>query len=224
MVNSLETWKSRTEIPLLIVAIGSLPFLLLELAVGRLPDHDKALLIIVNLVVGLAFLIDFVVGISLAPSKSSYIKHEWVSLVIVIAQFIAILPSLAALGGLRALRVLRVIIAVARASAIMTSISRRGKSLLRKRAWSTALTIAGITWITSSVAFTLAEDVGENRRVGSFFDALWWSASTISTVGYGDVYPITTAGRVIAVFTMIIGISTFALVTAKIAQVLMSEN
>lgn len=224
MVNSLEIWKSRTEIPLLIVAIGSLPFLLLELAVDRLPDHDKALLIVVNLIVGFAFLIDFVVGINLATSKSAYIKHEWVSLVVVVAQFIAVLPSLAALGSLRALRVMRVMIAVARASAIGTSISRSGWRVLRNRAGSTALTIAGITWITSAVAFTLAEDVGEYRRVGSFFDALWWSASTITTVGYGDIYPITTAGRVVAVFTMVIGISTFALVTAKIAQFLLSDN
>ena len=57
-----------------------------------------------------------------------------------------------------------------------------------------------------------------------FFDALWWSAATISTVGYGDIYPITAAGRVIAIFTMVIGVSSFAVVTAKVAQFLIRND
>ena len=56
----------------------------------------------------------------------------------------------------------------------------------------------------------------------SFFDALWWSAATITTVGYGDIYPVTAAGRIIAVFTMVVGVSTLAVVTARIAQFLIS--
>ena len=63
-----------------------------------------------------------------------------------------------------------------------------------------------------------------NARPHSFFDALWWSLATITTVGYGDIYPVTTAGRIIGGFTMIVGISTFALVTAKIAQFLVRPD
>jgi voltage-gated potassium channel len=48
--------------------------------------------------------------------------------------------------------------------------------------------------------------------------------STITTVGYGDIYPVTTAGRIIGGFTMVIGISTFALVTAKVAQFLVRSE
>jgi voltage-gated potassium channel len=89
---------------------------------------------------------------------------------------------------------------------------------------STALSVAGLVWITSAVAFTLVEDVGAGRRVNSFGDALWWSASTISTVGYGDVYPITLGGRIIAVFTMVVGVSTFGVITASIAKRLIRED
>ena len=84
--------------------------------------------------------------------------------------------------------------------------------------------MAGLTLVTSAVAFTIAEDVGDSRRVGSFFDALWWSAATITTVGYGDIYPVTAAGRIIAVFTMVVGISTLAVVTARIAQFLIASD
>lgn len=60
----------------------------------------------------------------------------------------------------------------------------------------------------------------QGHRLNSFFDALWWSTATITTVGYGDVYPITTAGRLVGGFTMVVGISTFAVVTAKVAEFL----
>ncbi len=70
----------------------------------------------------------------------------------------------------------------------------------------------------------MVEDVGPHGRVHSFFDALWWSLGTITTAGYGDVVPITGGGRVVAGFTMVVGISTFAIVTAKIAEFLVRSD
>ncbi len=66
----------------------------------------------------------------------------------------------------------------------------------------------------------LHEDVGKHGRVHSVGDALWWSLTTMTTVGYGDVYPVTFAGRVVGGITMLVGISTFAVVTAKAAEFL----
>lgn len=77
---------------------------------------------------------------------------------------------------------------------------------------------------TSAAAFIVAEDVGVNGWIHSFFDALRRSLSTITTVGSGDIYPVTTAGRIIGGFTMIVGISTFTLVTAKIAPFLVRSD
>jgi voltage-gated potassium channel len=68
------------------------------------------------------------------------------------------------------------------------------------------------------------EDVGQGQRINSFFDALWWSIATITTVGYGDIYPTTALGRIIAAFTMVVGITTLATVTARLAQFLVSED
>ena len=95
-----------------------------------------------------------------------------------------------------------------------------GRTLLRRHAAGVALGVAGMTWLTSAVAFTLVEDVGADGRLHSFFDGLWWSTATITTVGYGDVYPVTGVGRLIGGLTMLVGISTFAVVTAKVAELL----
>ena len=94
--------------------------------------------------------------------------------------------------------------------------------MLREHAAGLALSTAGFTWLFSAAAFTVAER--GSGRPHSFADGLWWSASTITTVGYGDIYPVTPIGRIIGVFTMVVGISTFALVTAKVAQFLVRSD
>ncbi|MDP8922010.1 MAG: potassium channel family protein [Chloroflexota bacterium] len=62
----------------------------------------------------------------------------------------------------------------------------------------------------------LAERGGEGT-IQTFPDALWWAAATITTVGYGDVYPMTPAGRGVAFLLMLVGISVFGLLTARVA-------
>ncbi|MCU1503263.1 MAG: putative voltage-gated potassium channel protein [Ilumatobacteraceae bacterium] len=176
-----------------------------------------------NAVVLVAFASDYVIELFLARGRLSYMRREWTSLAIVVTQTIAVVPALAGFGVLRALRgarVLRGLVTLLRLSAIGGVASQQGRGILRRHAASFALGLAGLTWLTSAVAFTLAEDVGEGRRVNSFFDALWWSTATITTVGYGDIFPVTAAGRLVGGFTMVVGISTFAVVTAKVAELL----
>lgn len=87
-----------------------------------------------------------------------------------------------------------------------------------------AVGVASVTWLTAPAAFTVAEDVGTGQRVESFYDALWWSAATVTTVGYGDIAPVTVAGRIAGVVTMIVGISTFAVITARVAAFLVVDD
>lgn len=136
---------------------------------------------------------------------------------------LALFPALAGVGVLRVLRAGRAwrsIVVLGRVVAIGGAAAKEGRQVLRRHAAGFALGLAAMTWITSAVGFTLAEDVGPNGRVRSFFDALWWSSTTITTVGYGDVFPVTVAGRLIGMVTMVVGISTFAVVTAKVAEIL----
>lgn len=176
-----------------------------------------------NVTVLVAFTFDYIVGIGLAESKSRYFKDQWMSLLIIAAQGAALVPGLAGAGGLRILRagrLWRVIAILGRLGAVGGVAATEGRTIIRRHAASVALAVAGLTWLSSAVGFTLAEDVGTDGRLQSFFDGLWWSAATITTVGYGDVFPMTAAGRMIGAVTMIVGISTFAVLTAKIAEFL----
>ena len=205
----LLRWRRATDGPLLVLAIGLLPFLLLEFARDELPYADRVMLDVVNVVVLVGFALDYVVEIALASNRRAFMTHEWTSLVIVVAQAAALLPALAAFGVLRVLRgarAFRAIAVVFRLIAIGGASAREGRDLIRRRAATFALSLAGLVWLTSAAAFTVVEDVGEGEQIDSFGDALWWSSTTITTVGYGDVYPVTAIGRMIAVVTMIVGI------------------
>jgi len=222
--SKLVTWRKWTDIPLLIVAIGSLPLLLLEIISHRLTNGDKTFLLIVNITVFFAYAVDYLIEFLVTPEKGRYVRSEWSSLLIVVAQLFAILPAMSFLGFLRGARALRVVSSLTRIIGISMASRSQGREILKKRATSFAFGLAGFTLITSAVGFTLAEDVGKDGRVHSFFDALWWSGATITTVGYGDIYPVTAAGRIIAIFTMLVGISTLAVVTARIAQFLIKND
>jgi voltage-gated potassium channel len=223
----LVAWRARTDWPLMALAIGTLPVLLLETQRSDLARHDQMFIDIINVVVLVAFATDYVVELLLSENRGRYVRSEWASLLIVIAQVVALVPSLAAFGALRAFRagrLLRLVGLVVRGIALGGAAKKQGRRLLRKHAAGVAFGTAGLTWLTSAAAFVVVEDVGVGKPVDSYGDALWWALATITTVGYGDIFPVTIAGRVIGGFTMIIGISTFAVVTARVAQFLVRDD
>lgn len=220
---SLLRWRRWTDGPLLVLAVGSLPFLLIELNRTSLDHGDRIFLDAINVAVLTAFAIDYIVELACANNRRLFVTKEWTSLLIVIAQGLALLPSLAGFGILRAARgarLFRVTAVTARLLALGGAASREGREVLRRNAGRFALSLAGFTWLTSAAGFLLAE----SDRDHSIADALWWSLSTITTVGYGDIYPTTPVGRLVGAFTMLTGISTFALVTAKLAEFLVRPD
>jgi len=216
----LVKWRRWTDIPLIALAIGSLPILILELVQDRLSESDQTFITIVNVTLFVAFALDYLIELMLTRDRRHYVRTEWSSLLIALSQGLALLPALGLLGVTRVVRGMRPILFVWRLFVIGLAESRELRTTLKNHAVSTAFSAAFLVWISSAVAFTVVEDVGDGQRVDSFGDALWWSAATISTVGYGDIYPITAVGRCIAVFTMITGVSTFGVVTAKLASIL----
>jgi voltage-gated potassium channel len=176
---------------------------------------------VVNVLVLVAFAIDYVVELMLSPERSKHVRREWSSFVVVAAQAASLAAGLPAIGALRALRALRLVAVVGRLIALGGVASTHGRAALRRHAALLALSTAGLTWLSSAVAFMLVEEIGSGSQAHSFFDALWWSTTTITTVGYGDIVPVTTAGRLVAVITLVVGVSSFGVVTAKLAALLL---
>src|SRR5690349_24533095 len=94
----LAAWRRWTDGPLLVLAIGSLPLLLLEIDRHELAYSDRMFLDVVNVAVLVAFAVDYLVELTLASHRSVYVRREWTSLLIVISQAIALIPGFGAAG------------------------------------------------------------------------------------------------------------------------------
>jgi voltage-gated potassium channel len=76
--------------------------------------------------------------------------------------------------------------------------------------------------LSSILVFVIERD--RNAGFGSFFDSLWWTVVTVSTVGYGDRVPLSVAGKAVAAGTMFLGVAMMAVVTGRIASFLMERQ
>ncbi len=72
------------------------------------------------------------------------------------------------------------------------------------------LVVAAIVISIGSIAIFYIESPNEGTQINSFLDAVWWTVSTVTTVGYGDIVPVTDAGKIMAIFFMIFGIGVLA--------------
>ena len=82
----------------------------------------------------------------------------------------------------------------------------------------------GVFFLFAAASLVFAFERGEGGSIDDFGTALWWAVVTITTVGYGDAFPVTPEGRGIAVFLMIVGISLFGFLTASIAAFLVEQG
>ncbi|MBY0555442.1 potassium channel family protein [bacterium] len=106
-----------------------------------------------------------------------------------------------------------------------------GVDLFVKRLWNLAkqpvfivLTILGNSLIALSSALLYHFEKGINPKINSWLDTVWWAVATVTTVGYGDVSPITDIGKIIGIFMMIIGTALFWSYTALFAGAIMAEE
>ena len=74
----------------------------------------------------------------------------------------------------------------------------------------------------SSMLVYYAERAAQPDKFGSVFHAMWWSVATLTTVGYGDVYPVTVGGKLFAVLTMVFGIGMVGAVAGIMTSVMFS--
>jgi voltage-gated potassium channel len=86
------------------------------------------------------------------------------------------------------------------------------------------LTLMGNSFIFLLSALFYYVEVDENYLVTTWLDSLWFSFATVTTVGYGDIVPVTDAGKVIGMFSMLIGTGLFATYTALFANALLGRE
>lgn len=180
-------------------------------AVGFANDETDALAPL-ELVLTLVFVAEFGSRFAASRDRVSYLRGHWIDLV-------ALIPSIRGLRVFRVLRLLRLVRAFASVARVVSHLE--GMARHRGLVWIVA------AWLSVMVLCSLALFVAErgvNKAVASPLDALWWGVVTLTTVGYGDVYPVTPEGRVAASVLMLLGISLFATITATITSYLTHQD
>ena len=146
-----------------------------------------------------------------------------------IIDLLSIIPSLTAVNNAfkvlrvaRALRVVRAVkaIKVFKAARYSKSISIIGTVLKKSKSALLAVTTLAVGYILISalIVFNVEVDTFDN-----FFDAIYWATVSLTTVGYGDIYPVTTIGRLISMFSSFFGIAIVALPAGIITAGYMDE-
>jgi voltage-gated potassium channel len=166
--------------------------------VDPIPTSTQTLLNSVQWISWIAFAADLIYGLSKSNNKKGYLMKHPLEVAAVLLPF------------LRPLRLMRVIsfgglalqkVAIGRQFAITVKV---------------AISALFISYI-AAIQITISERGIEGSNIKTFNDGLWWAVTTVTTVGYGDRFPTTTEGRLLAVLLMITGISLVGVITASVA-------
>jgi len=172
----------------------------------------SGLLAALETVLTVVFLAEFTSRFIAAHDRRRYLRGHWIDL-------IALIPVA---RGLRIARLFRVL----RLTRFFGSSYRAVIRAERMRgAEGIALVVVGWTAVTAICCIALyAVEADVNPAIKSPLDAAWWGVTTISTVGYGDVTPVTAEGRLVASALMLLGIGLFGAVTAIVTNTLLAAS
>ena len=192
-------WEKATNAPLMVAAVIFLVAYALPVLDPNAPTWLIDLCRWLSWVTWGIFAVDLVVRLALADQRLRYLGRHWYDLVVI------------ALPLLRPLRLLRLI-------PLLSVLNRRAQTGLRGRV---AIYVAGGASLLAFVAAIAVLDVersSPDANITGFGDAIWWAATTMTTVGYGDHYPVTGTGRAVGFGLMLGGIALLGTVTATLAS------
>ena len=198
--NALDKIDRLTEVPLLCLAFLMIPLLAGPFLWEQSPNEERIFLIL-DVVIWVAFAVDLIIKLVIAPKRMAFVRRHWLEVLVVILPFA------------RPLRIVRAILYGSRAVAGTRRLTQPDFLIVYA---------VGLIVIAATLLTIIETDA--NPNVGSFTDALWLSFATITTVGYGDISPVTPMGRIIALFLMLGGIGVFAGMAARLASIFVNTE
>ena len=192
----LHRIERLTELPLLILAFAMIPLLVGPL-LWELSPSEESVFLTLDWFIWAIFAIDLAIKLVVAPHRLAYLKGHWLEVLVVAIPFF------------RPLRIIRVFI-----------FGSRAWVGTRRLVNVDFLLVYGIGLVIIAATVVASVEGGEGASIRSFPDALWWSMATITTVGYGDMVPISAVGRAMGYILMLGGIAFFSGITANLASFL----
>lgn len=193
--------RRATDLPMLLLSIAFIAIIVWPIAMPHLSASARTALTAADDGLWAAFALEYAALVMTAPDRRRYVLSHVPDLLMVV------LPML------RPLRVLRVL----RLGTVAVSGAQRSRHLLVSRAPLYATGLASLAVVSAAVMELNAEQHAAGAHITNMGEAMWWAVTTITTVGYGDYYPVTASGKVIAAALMLTGIGLLGVITASVA-------
>ncbi len=203
---------------LIVLALLSVGLLLFELTTD-VSEEGLAMIRTIDLTVALVFGAEFLIRLFESKKRGEFMKQNW-------WQILASIPVTAtgtqALRGLMLLRLLRIV----RMTSMLARVSLFTKSLgriIKETRLALVITLLIAVLLGGASSFYLLENQA-NPHVNDFGDSVWFMAEVMTNTGVGEVYPMTSGGRMVGILSMFSGIIIFGLFIAFIASHLVTTK
>ncbi len=206
--SAAKRWGRRFEWPMVLLAIW-IPVAWYFEYLNVLPTR---LLLITDWAVWMTFVVETVLMTTLVWDKKRYLKGNWMNLVIIVAGFPLLWQTSPLAIGLRSLRLIVLY-------GVFVRLTRLSKKALQKNRLGSTLLVALIVIFLSGIAITMIDPAIHTPAEG-----IWWAWVTVTTVGYGDFVPTSTAGRIFGGLLILLGVGLFALLTANFSAALIGQE
>lgn len=204
-----ERAQELLEWPMIVLSVAFVPIILAPL-LWDLPASTAGALEAAAWLIWAAFAGEYLLLLWLAPDRWHMVRTHVLDLLIVVLPF---------LRPLRAARVFRLL----RLAAVAGRFTQGVRRVLGRRGFTPFLAVVGAVVAGCGVGVWILERDVDGAQITTVGDGLWWAIVTSTTVGYGDVVPVTNAGRGVAALLMFVGVALLSVVTANIAAFFVEE-
>ena len=153
-------------------------------------------------------LVEYLVRLVITPDRRGYLKRRWAEPVTVVA------PPFQSWH----------VVGIEKMCLLIHEGALRVEAILKHHSLFRVLIAAGATLMLGAWLVMLFEGNAKGSNIHNYPDALWWAIVTVTTVGYGDRFPVTSGGRDVAVVLMLVGIGLIGVLTATVASVFIKEH
>jgi voltage-gated potassium channel len=202
-VQLASKWEEKSNIPMALLGL-----VYLGTYTAQVLNKENLTLVyqleIVSVALWVVFAADVLIRLIFSKNVKAFVKSSWLEILALTLPFLRVLRVFRAVIGLRGI-----------------------KGFVKNRVNATAayvVMLVPLTWFTGGIAVLDAESNNPDAIISTMREALWWSLATITTVGYGDKYPTTIEGQLVAAVLMLTGIALFSAGAGMFASWILADK